>query len=214
MRQGALPHRERYAGLVQGGETTIHDIIPSLQIFLPHRVRHLCSPIAPRASTIVVLALPRPPLSRGWLTCFPMRGTLVTAIFILSCLSSALMITITITTTTLGSCWCPFFRLSSCFFVSLILLCVWAGCHAMPPPTAARYDVRQVIPVQHGSALDGVPRIAAVFQNDCLYLAHHMITLGHEYRHGLPPPANQTATMIDTVPLFRELAARRWGLTN
>lgn len=67
----------------------------------------------------------------------------------------------------------------------------------------------QVIPVQHANALDGVPRIAAVFQNDCLYLAHHMITLGYEFRQGLPPPANQTATMIDTVPLFRELAAQR-----
>ena len=69
--------------------------------------------------------------------------------------------------------------------------------------------VRQVIPVQHANALDGVPRIAAVFQNDCLYLAHHMVTLGHEFRGGLPPPANQTATMVDTVPLFRELAAQR-----
>lgn len=67
----------------------------------------------------------------------------------------------------------------------------------------------QVIPVQHANALSGVPRIAAVFQNDCLYIAHHMITLGHEFRQGLPPPANETATMIDTVPLFRELAAQR-----
>lgn len=68
---------------------------------------------------------------------------------------------------------------------------------------------RQVIPVQHANALSGVPRIAAVFQNDCLYVAHHMVTLGHEFRQGLPPPANETATMIDTVPLFRELAAQR-----
>lgn len=87
-----------------------------------------------------------------------------------------------------------------------------------PLPTLANYYLAvaaywptslQVIPVQHASALDGVPRIAAVFQNDCLYLAHHMITLGHEFRHSLPPPANQTATMIDTVPLFREMAAQR-----
>lgn len=67
----------------------------------------------------------------------------------------------------------------------------------------------QVIPIRHANALSGVPRIAAVFQNDCLYIAHHMITLGHEFRQGLPPPINQTATMIDTVPLFRELAAQR-----
>lgn len=36
-----------------------------------------------------------------------------------------------------------------------------------------------------------------------------MVTMGHEFRKGLPPPANQTATMVDTVPLFRELAAQR-----
>ncbi|CAM9818049.1 unnamed protein product [Ectocarpus sp. 12 AP-2014] len=70
---------------------------------------------------------------------------------------------------------------------------------------------RAVVPVQHANALDGVPRIAAVFQNDCLYLAHHMVTLGYEFRHGLPPPANQTATMIDTVHLFRELAAHSFS---
>lgn len=79
-----------------------------------------------------------------------------------------------------------------------------------PPPRHDHGGCRQVVPVQHANALDGVPRIAAVFQNDCLYLAHHMVTLGHEFRQGLPPPANVTATMVDTVPLFRELAARRW----
>lgn len=63
--------------------------------------------------------------------------------------------------------------------------------------------------MQHAGALEGVPRIAAVFQNDCLYLAHHMVTLGYEFRSGLPSPLNQTATMMDTVPLFREMAAQR-----
>lgn len=70
----------------------------------------------------------------------------------------------------------------------------------------------QVIPVQHRHALYGVPRIAAVFQNDCLYLAHHMVTLGHEFRQQLPPPANEIATMVDTIPLLRELAAHRYCL--
>lgn len=72
---------------------------------------------------------------------------------------------------------------------------------------------KQVVPVQHASALDGVPRIAAVFHNDCLYLAHHMVTLGYEFRPGLPHPANRTATMVDTVPLFREMAAQRCDCT-
>lgn len=92
----------------------------------------------------------------------------------------------------------------------------------VPPPPVVRFSpgcslyllsvrsvLRQVIPVQHAKALSGVPRIAAVFQNDCLYIAHHMVTLGHEFRQGLPPPVNETATMIDTVPLFRDLAAQR-----
>ncbi|CAM9792528.1 unnamed protein product [Ectocarpus fasciculatus] len=116
------------------------------------------------------------------------------------------------------------FRLEACqvstvasSLVALVRATLAEACSDQIPPHCAKelfrtardmLDLfRAVVPVQHANALDGVPRIAAVFQNDCLYLAHHMVTLGHEYRHGLPPPANQTATMIDTVPLFRELAA-------
>ncbi|CAM9129934.1 unnamed protein product [Hapterophycus canaliculatus] len=102
--------------------------------------------------------------------------------------------------------------------VALVRATLTEACSDQVPPHCAKelfrtardmLDLfRAVVPVQHANALDGVPRIAAVFQNDCLYLAHHMVTLGHEFREGLPPPANQTATMIDTVPLFRELAAQ------
>ncbi|CAM9815605.1 unnamed protein product [Scytosiphon promiscuus] len=117
------------------------------------------------------------------------------------------------------------FRLEACqvstvarSLVALVRATLTEACSDQVPPHCAKelfrtardmLDLfRAVIPVQHANALDGVPRIAAVFQNDCLYLAHHMVTLGHEFRQGLPPPANQTATMIDTVPLFRELAAQ------
>eukprot|EP00752_Nemacystus_decipiens_P015586 g13909.t1 len=117
------------------------------------------------------------------------------------------------------------FRLEACqvstvarSLVALVRATLAEACSDQVPPHCAKelfrtardmLDLyRAVIPVQHANALSGVPRIAAVFQNDCLYIAHHMVTLGHEFRHGLPPPANQTATMIDTVPLFRELAAQ------
>eukprot|EP00904_Undaria_pinnatifida_P005696 jgi/Undpi1/2256/HiC_scaffold_13.g05642.m1 len=117
------------------------------------------------------------------------------------------------------------FRLEACqvsrvakAFVALVRATLTEACSDEVPPHCAKelfrtardmLDLfRAVIPVQHANALEGVPRIAAVFQNDCLYLAHHMVTMGHEFRKGLPPPANQTATMVDTVPLFRELAAQ------
>ncbi|CAM9781621.1 unnamed protein product [Ascophyllum nodosum] len=117
------------------------------------------------------------------------------------------------------------FRLETCqvstvakSLVELVRATLKEACSKHVPPLCAKelfrtardmLDLfRAVIPVQHANALEGVPRIAAVFQNDCLYLAHHMVTLGHEFRQDLPPPANETATMIDTVPLFRELAAK------
>ncbi|CAM9812990.1 unnamed protein product [Ectocarpus sp. 6 AP-2014] len=120
------------------------------------------------------------------------------------------------------------FRLEACqvstvasSLVALVRATLAEACSDQIPPHCAKelfrtardmLDLfRAVVPVQHANALDGVPRIAAVFQNDCLYLAHHMVTLGHEFRHGLPPPANQTATMIDTVHLFRELAAHSFS---
>ena len=37
-----------------------------------------------------------------------------------------------------------------------------------------------------------------------MYIAHHLLTLGHQFRPGLPPPLDQgAATFIDLVPKLR-----------
>lgn len=63
-----------------------------------------------------------------------------------------------------------------------------------------------VMPSYHRKTLSDLPRMAAVQYNNCMYLAHHLITLGHQFHSKLPPPLNsQTTTFIDQVPLVRQL---------
>ena len=39
-----------------------------------------------------------------------------------------------------------------------------------------------------------------------MYIAHHLLTLGHQYKSKLPPPLSQgAATFIDLVPCLRRL---------
>jgi len=46
--------------------------------------------------------------------------------------------------------------------------------------------------------------ISAIHHNDCMYIAHHLLTLGHQFRRGLPPPLNRgAATFVDLVPRLR-----------
>ena len=63
-----------------------------------------------------------------------------------------------------------------------------------------------VLPSHHRSEIAEVPRIAAVQHNNCFYLAHHLITLGHQFHRKLPAPLNsELATFIDQVPFVRQL---------
>jgi centromere/kinetochore protein ZW10 len=48
--------------------------------------------------------------------------------------------------------------------------------------------------------------VSALFHNNCLYLAHHLVTLGHEYSHRFPVILkSHTSTFIDQVTMLREL---------
>jgi hypothetical protein len=47
---------------------------------------------------------------------------------------------------------------------------------------------RALVPALHGPDIASLPRAAAVFHNDCAYLAHRCLTLGLEYRDRLFPP--------------------------
>ena len=92
--------------------------------------------------------------------------------------------------------------------------------------------VKSVIPARHGSMIAAVPRLSALFHNDCLYLAHHAVTLVHAYRsRSVPFPAQcdakeaqylcsrlpksfEGATLVDCIPGLRTLAqnAMVWAL--
>ena len=50
------------------------------------------------------------------------------------------------------------------------------------------------------------PHLAAIQHNNCMYLAHHLLTLGHHFRAHLPEPHSEgTATFVDMVPGFKKL---------
>jgi len=63
-----------------------------------------------------------------------------------------------------------------------------------------------VVPTFHRDALRNLPQLAALHHNNCFYLAHHMLTLGHQFRARLPPPFDSgLATFVDLVPKIRRL---------
>lgn len=50
------------------------------------------------------------------------------------------------------------------------------------------------------------PHLAAIQHNNCMYLAHHLLTLGHHFKAHLPQPHSEgIATFVDMVPGFRRL---------
>uniref|UniRef100_H3CQC8 Centromere/kinetochore protein zw10 homolog n=1 Tax=Tetraodon nigroviridis TaxID=99883 RepID=H3CQC8_TETNG len=68
------------------------------------------------------------------------------------------------------------------------------------------YDV---VPTYHKENLLKFPHLAAIQHNNCMYLAHHLLTLGHHFKAHLPQPYGRgLATFVDMVPGFRRLGAR------
>jgi Centromere/kinetochore Zw10 len=79
---------------------------------------------------------------------------------------------------------------------------------------------RAIIPITYGNEVVNIPRTAALLHNDCVYLAHHCLTLGLEYKNKFSTPTlddtkgkllRQTCMFIDMVPLFRDMADRSLG---
>lgn len=68
------------------------------------------------------------------------------------------------------------------------------------------YDV---VPTYHKEKLLKFPHLAAIQHNNCMYLAHQLLTLGHHFRNHLPQPLSEgVATFVDMVPGFRKLGAQ------
>ncbi|KAJ5070854.1 centromere/kinetochore protein zw10 [Anaeramoeba ignava] len=62
-----------------------------------------------------------------------------------------------------------------------------------------------LVPNFHGSNIAETSHLSALFYHDCMYISHHLLTLGARYRDRLPEPLNRTSSFIDFVPLFRDL---------
>lgn len=68
------------------------------------------------------------------------------------------------------------------------------------------YDV---VPTYHKENLLKFPHLAAIQHNNCMYIAHHLLTLGHQFRPHLPKPLSDgAATFVDLVPGFRKLGTQ------
>lgn len=67
---------------------------------------------------------------------------------------------------------------------------------------------RAVVPTLYASDIANDARAAMLFHNDCLYVAHHMLTIGHQYKPRLPAPLSRIATMVDMVPAFRDASEK------
>ncbi|NXF94253.1 ZW10 protein, partial [Eubucco bourcierii] len=65
------------------------------------------------------------------------------------------------------------------------------------------YDV---VPTYHRESLQKFPQLAAIHHNNCMYIAHHLLTLGHQFHYRLTNILCQgAATFVDMVPGFRRL---------
>ncbi|NXH13021.1 ZW10 protein, partial [Bucco capensis] len=65
------------------------------------------------------------------------------------------------------------------------------------------YDV---VPMYHKENLQKLPQLAALHHNNCMYIAHHLLTLGHQFQFHLTSILSDgAATFVDLVPAFRRL---------
>jgi hypothetical protein len=65
-----------------------------------------------------------------------------------------------------------------------------------------------IVPVKFADVIDTIPRMGAVFYNDCLYLAHNTVLLTHKYRleiHQGEDGLQGSIGFIDFIPRLRKL---------
>ncbi|NXR16451.1 ZW10 protein, partial [Cinclus mexicanus] len=64
----------------------------------------------------------------------------------------------------------------------------------------------EVVPMYHRENLQKLPQLAAIHHNNCMYIAHHLLTLGHQFRYSSASVLSSVAvTFVDLVPGFRRL---------
>ncbi|KAL5009051.1 hypothetical protein ScPMuIL_014632 [Solemya velum] len=60
-----------------------------------------------------------------------------------------------------------------------------------------------VFPTYHRQSLASLPQLTALHHNNCMFIAHHLITLGHQFRTKLPHALNPT--FVDLVTKVRRI---------
>ncbi|XP_035697894.1 centromere/kinetochore protein zw10 homolog [Branchiostoma floridae] len=64
----------------------------------------------------------------------------------------------------------------------------------------------EVVPCYHEENLKKLPHVTAIHYNNCFYIAHHLLTLGHQFLEHLPKAlVSSCATFVDQIPVLREL---------
>ncbi|XP_008558409.1 centromere/kinetochore protein zw10 homolog [Microplitis demolitor] len=64
------------------------------------------------------------------------------------------------------------------------------------------------VPEYHKKFLETIPQQVALFHNNCMYLAHNLMTLGHEYREKLPKLQKHNITYVDLSLKLRNIGAQ------
>jgi hypothetical protein len=67
---------------------------------------------------------------------------------------------------------------------------------------------RAVVPVHHGGKFENVPMLGMLFHNDCMFIAHNLLTLGHSQKFRLPEGVREKVSFVDMVVPFRQLAEK------
>ncbi|KAK3591551.1 hypothetical protein CHS0354_041595 [Potamilus streckersoni] len=62
-----------------------------------------------------------------------------------------------------------------------------------------------VFPTYHKQSLEKLPQLSALHYNNCMFISHHLMTLGHQFSKKLPQ--NISTTFVDLVPKIRRLGA-------
>lgn len=65
-----------------------------------------------------------------------------------------------------------------------------------------------LVPEHHRKFLETIPQQVALFHNNCMYLAHHLLTLAHEYRDKLPEALQKhNLTFADQTLVLRDVGS-------
>ncbi|NWV49555.1 ZW10 protein, partial [Daphoenositta chrysoptera] len=71
------------------------------------------------------------------------------------------------------------------------------------------YVFCEVVPKYHRENLQKLPQLAAIHYNNCMYIAHHLLTLGHQFR--CLALSDCGGAFVDAVPDFKKLGMECFG---